>query len=134
MNDQAAVDADDPFEQQLWRFILITYAAGHTVEGEWHLMDTDPMVPDLVVAIERLESELVVPDSQDRAGVLVGASAGFKERLQTFLLTRFSEGVDVEGTWTLRYRRHGIPDWEVTIASSVDEVVVTGDERRFRSR
>lgn len=110
----------EPFERQLGRFLLVAYASGDDVEGEWHLLDTDPMVPDVTVIVTPIDSGPASPSSSEEATFTPNGPTDFKSRFQTFVLERFANNDDIEGTWVVRYARESLPDWEVSISTSAD--------------
>lgn len=126
--DSSDGPTDEPFEREFGRFLLVAYASGDDVEGEWHLMDTDRMVPDINVIVTRLDSGPPVPAFGDGATFTPSGPADFKRRLQAFVLEQFADGADIEGTWNIRFARGSLPDWEVSIATGTDfEAARTGD-------
>lgn len=126
--DSSDKAASERFEQEIGRFLLVAFAAGEDVEGEWHLMDTDPMVPDVNVTVTRVDSGPAVPKSSEGVTFAPSEPADLKTRLQAFVLERFADGEDIEGTWMVRFARGPLPDWEVSISTSADlDVVRRGD-------
>lgn len=124
----SAGTAPGGFEREVGEFLLVAFAAGEDVEGEWRLMDTDPMVPDVSVTVTRIDCGPSVPAADEDATFAPGDPEDFKTRLQSFVLERFADGEDIEGSWVVRFAREPLPDWEVTIVTSGDlDVVRTGD-------
>lgn len=117
-----------PFERHLGRFLLLAYASGDEVVGNWLLLDSDDMVPNLEVTIERVDAGGGATVDHAGATAFPASRADFRERLQTFVLERFVEGDDVEGIWRVRFPRTSLPTWEVRISSDADAEVVPDDE------
>lgn len=115
-----------PFEGELARVLLLAYAAGDQVVGDWLLRDADPVVPNVEVVIVRANGRTDGPISHERATYTPEGTASFKDRLQTFVLTRFSQGDDIEGTWRVRFARLDLPDWDVQISLDPDEEINRG--------
>lgn len=117
---------DEAFERRLWRFILVAYASGENVAGVWYLTGTDRYLPDFRVAIERAGAGLDGPTTPGRTPFQPGGTSAFSRRLRAFVLEQFARGSDVVGTWTLRYQRVHLPDWDVRISMHADGETVEG--------
>lgn len=118
------VSADPPvrpetFEGRLARLLLVAFARGVDVEGTWDLATDDPIIAPLSVTIARADvgPTLTEPTADE---------PGFADALEHFLLTEFADGVDVEGSWSLRFARQQIPAWDVEVA--FDETAQRSDE------
>lgn len=132
--DSAGGAASDGFQRELGQFLLVAFAAGDDVEGEWHLMDTDPLVPGVYVTVTRVDAGPPFPVSAKEVTITPGEPGSFKTRLQSFLLERFADGEAIEGTWAVRTARDPLPEWEVDIATDadfdVDDRGICSTERR----
>lgn len=127
--DESDDATGETFRRDLGRLLLLAYASGEDVEGEWHLMDTDRMVPDVTVAVTRLDSGPSVPAFGEAATFAPAGPSGFKTRLQRFVLERFADGTDIEGTWEISFARESVPTWEVTVSTIAEsEMIRTGDD------
>jgi hypothetical protein len=111
-----------PFERELARFLLLGYAAGDRIVGDWPLRESDPVVPDVDVVIERVNGT-DGPIARERATYTPEPEASFRKRLKVFVLTRFSQGYDVEGTWRVRFARMDLPEWDVQIFLDAGEEI-----------
>jgi|GEM_PF-6292937 len=116
-------DWRDPgeFDAQLRWFVLDAYARDEPLEGQWILADTDALIPDLIVVVERVDAE------EWRAGR--ADTTDFKARLQSFLLGAFADGVDVVGQWEVRFPTPELPSWRVRIATADRECARSNDQR-----
>lgn len=103
--------APETFEDRLARFLLVAFARGVDVEGTWKLAGDDPVISELRGSITRTGEgpTLAEPQADDPV---------FADQFETFLLEEFAEGVDVEGTWAVRFSRPEIPAWDVDITFS----------------
>lgn len=124
---------DGDFETRLAEFLLVAFAAGHDVETVWHLPNADSMIPDFVISVKR--TNLGRGSRLDETTVTFdpGGHGPFEDRLGDFLLTEFSRGVDIEGTWTARYGWAELPEWTVQIERRDANEVTEGDRLSTRS-
>lgn len=117
---------DESFERRLWRFLLVAYASGEDVEGVRYLTDDDRFVPDFRVVVEPAQPRVDVRAAPEPARHGPAGPSSFSERLRAFVLEQFARGVDVEGTWTLRFPRAHLPDWTVRISIHAEAETVGG--------
>lgn len=107
--------ADCDFETRLGEFLLVAFAAGHDVAGVWYLANADSMIPDFVVSVTRINAGWGRRlDETEITFELIGPQQ-FEDWLGDFLLTEFSRGEHIEGTWTVRYGWEELPEWSVQI-------------------
>lgn len=101
----------DTFDGRLARLLLVAFARGVDVEGSWTLATDDRVISPLSVTIARADvgPSLAEPTSDEPA---------FADALEHFLLAEFADGVDIEGSWSLRFARQQIPAWDVEVEFS----------------
>lgn len=119
MADRAASDdGSGAFVDRLGELLLLSFASGQSVEGDWYLVNGHRMIPDLAVSIARVDGSVCRPPDEGRATVT--DTRPFDAKLEGFLLTEFADGESIEGTWELRYPRPELPAWDVDV--DLDEV------------
>lgn len=104
---------DEGFETRLGRVLLVAFAAGESVEGNWQLTFDDDFVPDVRVSVLRVDPEGDAPSTEttfEPAGY-----DDFETELRSFLLGEFADGTRIEGSWTVRYAREALPAWDVYV-------------------
>lgn len=104
---------DGSFVDRLGELVLLSYATGQAVEGSWTFVTGDRMIPDLYVAIDRIDGAGGPP--ADDATVASPDDRAFDAKLERFLLVEFASGKTVAGTWELRYARAELPVWTVDV-------------------
>jgi hypothetical protein len=110
----------DSFSDRLSAFLLVAYANGTNVEGQWSLPDEDPIMPDITVTVARNEENTIAPNGKDGASSACkrNDSPQFATQLETFLLCEYGDGTDISGMWTVVFARERIPSWTVEITLS----------------
>lgn len=99
----------ETFEGRLERFLLVAFARGVDVEGTWELATGDPVIAPLSVTVARADVGPTLTQA-------TGDDPTFADALEHFLLTEFADGVDIEGSWAVRFARQPIPAWDVDVA------------------
>jgi hypothetical protein len=97
--------SEDEFRSRLRAFLLAVESEGHDVAGVWHLVDTDPVVPNFRVEIEPLGDASGYDDKD----------GSFAVELQDLLLREYAEGTRVVGTREVVTRPSDGHGWRVTI-------------------
>lgn len=106
-------ESGGPFVERLAELLLLSYAGGQDVEGDWPLVNEDRMVPDLYVSID--PSGGGGDASRQEATVTGTDTRAFESKLESFLLRAFADGEAVAGAWELRFPRAELPAWRVEI-------------------
>lgn len=98
--------SEEEFRSRLRAFLLASESEGYDVAGVWHLVDTDPIIPDFRVEIEPLGDPPACGDSDE----------SFAVELQDLLLREYAEGTRVAGTREIVTRPSDDRGWRVAIA------------------
>lgn len=123
------------FPDRLGEFVLLAFATGQRVEGEWYLFNAHRMVPDINVTVTRLDAERSGPAE---GGTVAATDARpFEVKLESFLLREYADGESIVGTWKLEYARGALPTWsvdvdlgKVSVDANPDEFTVPPSSRR----
>lgn len=108
----SSVRVADAFVDRLGHLLLVAFAAGNPVEGEYDLAAEAASIPEIRVSILREEA----PDGHPFDAPTVDLDvAEFGAALETFLLAEYARGVALDGVWTVRYARSSLPEWSVDI-------------------
>lgn len=108
---------DDSFSDRLSTFLLVAYANGTDVEGEWSLPDEDPITPDITATVTRRRETTTASNGASSVWKR-NDSPQFATELRTFLLREYGDGTDIDGTWSIAFARESVPSWTVEIVLS----------------
>lgn len=106
------VSTTDSFVARLGHLLLVAFAAGQSVNGEYDLSTETVMIPRIRVSILR---EGPGGDSRPDESTVELDHEDFGTALETFLLSEYARGVRMEGVWTVRYARPSLPEWSVDV-------------------
>lgn len=106
---------DGEFRARLSEFLLIAYAAGDELAGEYHLPNSDESIPNLSVRISRASSGPAGLRPASERPVEPTDGREFRVKLEEFLLTEYARGVRLAGTWHVRFPWGDLPEWTVGI-------------------
>jgi len=109
------VHVSEGFVDRLGHLLLVVFAAGDPIEGEYDLATEAELIPAIRVSI--LREEPGEEHASEPPTVELGVD-GFETALETFLLAEYARGIEIDGVWTVRYARSSLPEWSVDVEVS----------------
>jgi hypothetical protein len=109
------VRVSEGFVDRLGHLLLVAFAAGKPIEGEYDLAVEAELIPEVRVSILREQPGDENPSESATVELDVD---GFETALETFLLAEYARGIEIDGVWTVRYARSSLPEWSVDVEVS----------------
>jgi|GEM_PF-2527988 len=106
------VNTTDTFVSRLGHLLLVAFATGQSVRGEYDLSAQTAMIPEIHVSILR---ESAGSDRGTGETTVELAHEEFGTALETFLFSEYARGIRMDGVWTVHYARPSLPEWSVDI-------------------